>query len=130
MWANEVILQKCEELSRVGYRPALRVGMFVGRGFADVGSEVFTVHPGGKLLSLFSGKITPITEQEEEKLFHVPTTDEAVLELLRKGVVYSVSNATDGREWWQARVRENTYEAPTLLELFLELLLFAYQDKL
>jgi hypothetical protein len=69
-------LSLCEKLQ---LSPSFALHEVVARGFADVGYESFAVLPGRRLLSLFTGKITPLQEQEAEFFFLVPDVEHLLL---------------------------------------------------
>ena len=91
-----------EELNLSGYRPLIQEGDQAGRGFADLGYEQFLVLPSNKLLSLFTGTITPVSQSdlsgaEGSKLFQIPSVDQLMQELATRGVSsLNCSQAKDG----------------------------------
>jgi len=92
-------LEKCLLLKEAGFWKPPKPCMFFGRGFADLGFEVFTVVPGGKLISLFSGDTIPIDLDFKEHFFVIPSCDDIAQELLKLGVEISSLSFFERREW-------------------------------
>jgi hypothetical protein len=95
---SNAFLAKCAALKQAGYEAELSHAL-VARGFADLGYEAFSVLPGDKLLSLFTGKITPITMDEFQHLFLVPAADD-LIQFIQRNCGYEINCHTiDGRSW-------------------------------
>ncbi len=134
-FSNEY-LKKCERLTELGYSPRLKRGSLVGRGFADIGSEVFAVlsdpqNPELKVVSLFTGECSDIPASEREKLFALPQPDEMLTEIDRLGwdvaslsferlSGWSITAVQEGRELKSSHERIDV--------LLLELLSLLYGD--
>ena len=96
---SNVFLAKCAALKDAGYKRELEPGVIVARGFADLGYEVFSVLPCDKLLSLFTGKITPLAADERQHLFLVPDAD-GLVQFIQVRCGYEIDCHTiDGRSW-------------------------------
>ncbi|MCB0332489.1 MAG: hypothetical protein KDD55_03250 [Bdellovibrionales bacterium] len=127
-------LKCCEKLSYLGYAPPLERGGLVGRGFADIGSEVFSVlsdplHEELRVVSLLTGEVTTLPLSEREKLFVLPQADDMLREIDRLG--WDVSSLTfDRLSGWTICVVNEEIEYCLSHEridlLLLELLLTLY----
>ena len=98
MIASNIYLKKFYELKLAGYTPELEPGMFIGRGFADLGFELFLYLPNGKLLSLFSGQQTSV-DPHDPHLFRVCISDELIEEILNRGWSINEIEHRDRRNW-------------------------------
>lgn len=85
MLFSNAFLAECEQLPRESFPLLLKPGGFVGRGFADIGFELFSVLPGEKLLSLMTGARTQPTEPERQHLFPVPLVDDLLRTVTEQG---------------------------------------------
>lgn len=92
-------LKKCEELKRQGFSFEQGVGTFVGRGFADLGYEVFSLISERKMVSLFTAQVTEIGEGDQKNLFVVPSSEELVNEIIKKGWDITKIEFKNQREW-------------------------------
>lgn len=120
-------LAKCQALSEAGFRPALEVGMFLGRGFADLGFELFSYLGQARYISLFTGQSAQINENEQSKLFAVPSCDEMVNEILKLGLDINSLDFIDQRHWKlsasDCRSREKfEFEADSLQDVLIDCL--------
>lgn len=95
MLTTPTIFKLAEALDRVGVKIRLSAGARVGRGFADIGYEEFSVLPGGevevdelgqrrqialRVVSLLTGEVRTLNEHEIQKLFVIPSVDQ-ILEM-------------------------------------------------
>jgi hypothetical protein len=71
---------------RAGSPVDLSAGARCGRGFADLGYEEFLILPPRKLLSLFTGQISELNPEHEKFFFAIPSPDQMVAELDRRGI--------------------------------------------
>lgn len=99
MWFTPEQFGLCNELRTWGLQPRFEPGDVVARGFADLGHEEFQVLPGPKLLSLTAGTTTPVPEGHAGHFFWIPSVDECVELLEKRGVVCVSCERKDGREW-------------------------------
>lgn len=120
-------LAKCQALNAAGFKPELTVGTFVGRGFADLGFELFTYLGAGRVVSHFTGQSSQLTPLEIEKLFVVPSADDLVNEIQKHGLdVVSLEFAE--QRIWRLTVKEcaghaqQRFENAFLLEVLLDCL--------
>ena len=124
--SNELLAK----FERLGLRE-FEIGDTVGRGFADVGYEEFTVIADSKLLSLYTGKSAQISEADRKFIFRVLAVDEMVVTMRRRGAQIAISASDDGREWHaEARMAGRSFNGRgTLLqEALVELLIAAKGD--
>jgi hypothetical protein len=97
---ENTFLQKCEAASRAGFPLYDEVGSLVGRGFADVGYEIFAVLPSGQLLSLLTGQTSRIlSEEERAHFFSVPDVDTLIEFLEERACTVESFTRHDSREW-------------------------------
>jgi hypothetical protein len=96
---SNAFLKLCQKAKDAGYPLRVEIGSFVGRGFADLGLELFACLPGNKLLSLMTGKQTNCMAEDHRHLFSVPTVDKAIIEF--EGLGFKVTEITriDNREF-------------------------------
>lgn len=81
-------------------------GTRVARGFADLGYEEFCVLSNHRLLSLFTGAITPFGEGEAAHLCVVPDADLLVDVLERRG--WDIASLDfEERRCWVVRLTES-----------------------
>jgi len=99
MWFTREQFQICQELKQWGLEPRFEPGDVVARGFADLGFEEFQVLPGRVLLSLTAGTTSPLPEEHVVHFFWIPSVDEAVDLLERRGVECRAAHRHDGRTW-------------------------------
>ena len=123
MWSNPRFLKLCEALKTKRGEVPLQDGMKVARGFADLGYEEFLLLPGGKLLSLYSGQVTPFPEQHANFFFEVPAADEISDRIVRE--LWDIQSLTfEDQRSWKARLKHSKtgesreFTAPTIEELF------------
>ncbi len=99
MWFTRDQFELCSELRSWGLEPRFEAGDIVARGFADLGHEEFQVLPGPKLLSLTAGTTSSVPEGHASHFFWIPSVDECVDLLEKRGVVCLSCERRDGREW-------------------------------
>ena len=99
MLSNRQYLDRCNKLTDLGIRPSFEVGEVVARGFADLGYEEFMILPGPKTLSLMTGAIVRISEEEKGHLFLVPDIQQLVNLIEGKGIAVQSINYIDHRSW-------------------------------
>lgn len=97
-------LKTCEDARRGGFPLLDEVGDTIGRGFADVGSELFLVLPGEKLLSLFTGEKVNYQQADRAHYFSVPDVETVVREIEAGGHKVLCIERTEAREW-RAEIR-------------------------
>ena len=128
LWADRGVLDRCAELKKLGDVFALSPGAHIARGFADVGYEEFCLLPGDRLVSLFTGSITELRDDERGFFFVIPTVDDVTQELDRRGWDVVALESPD-RRGWILRVRKAEgadlveVSALTLLETCLDALI-------
>lgn len=100
MWSSSAYLVQCRELRvRTGVLP-IEPGKRIARGFADLGFEEFVILPAHKLLSIFTGSVTPLDEAEVRRHhFWVPSVDELVQELRTRGADCEALQFVEQRTW-------------------------------
>jgi hypothetical protein len=100
----------------------------VARGFADVGYEEFALLPHAKLVSLFTGQLSDLRDDDRRFFFVVPTPDMILQEVDRAGWDVVTVEHRDRRVWFvelvaAASARRVTGSGPTLLESLLAALI-------
>ena len=93
------IFEVCEQLAHQGFLKSYEVGDTVGRGFADIGFEEFTVLPNNKLVSRLTGQTSEIGERDVGHLFLVPTPDQIIALLSETDTKISSASYPDSRRW-------------------------------
>lgn len=144
MLTTPKIFKLAEALDRAGIKFQLSAGVRVGRGFADIGYEEFSVLPGGetvvdelghrrhialRVVSLLTGEVRTLNEQEIQKLFVIPTVDQ-ILETAFQLKLGDVTVSGDVLSGWDVGIggqpgySETTKTSgASLEEAFLKLLL-------
>lgn len=92
-------LERCEAARRDGFPLLHDVGDVIGRGFADIGYELFVVLPGERILSLLTGEKSHLQPADEQHYFSVPTADTVVEILESTGNVFVEGTRPESREW-------------------------------
>ena len=92
-------LERCEAAGRGGFPLLCEVGDLIGRGFADVGYEVFAVLPGDRLISVLTGEQTSFQEADTRHYFSVPEVDSIIQVLESSGDKVLSVERRDAREW-------------------------------
>ena len=85
LWSDRGVLDRCFEIQKHEVVFRLFPGAHIARGFADVGYEEFCFLPNERIVSLFTGSITELREEDRRFFFVVPTVDMVREELDRRG---------------------------------------------
>jgi hypothetical protein len=102
-----------------GYKPDFSVGNVVGRGFADLGVELFEILPADKILSLYTGKLANFAPEDRDRFFQVPSVDAVVDRIERSGDrVFSISQLKS-RDWRVQLDSGEVFEGPSIEEAVL-----------
>lgn len=128
LWSDRGVLDRCFELQKYEVVFPLVPGAHVARGFADVGYEEFCLLPNDRLVSLFTGSITELREEERRFFFVVPAVDMVRDELDRRGWDIVRLECPERRGWIievYHELSENRCEArgTSILETVLEALM-------
>lgn len=126
MWFTRDQFAICQELKQWGLEPRFEPGDVVARGFADLGFEEFQVMPGTVLLSLTAGTTTTMPAEHQHHFFWIPSVDEAIDLLEKRGAVCGNCARANGRDWvFQVRVEgiEESFQAATVHDVVLKTLL-------
>jgi len=102
VWSDQKLLEKYQLLSRLGHSSRLEVSELIGRGFADLGFEVFVLLPGDRLLSLFTGSTSTLPEvdsPDRSNFFAILSPDQIVDALVELGITIESLTFCDQREW-------------------------------
>lgn len=99
MWFSPEQFLVIQQLKDVGLSARFEPGDVVLRGFADLGYEEFQVLPNQRLLSLTAGTISTIDPQHHEHFLWVPSVDEVVEIIEKKGIAINALHRIDGRQW-------------------------------
>jgi hypothetical protein len=99
MAASKEFLELCLKLNAAGLEVAFIPGQIVARGFADLGYEEFSVAPGRRLFSLFTGNGSTIADGEERHFFLVLNVDQIIAELVNRGVLIQEVVFVEQRHW-------------------------------
>ena len=130
MWFTRQQFEVCNELRMWGLEPRFEPGDVVARGFADLGFEEFQVLPGPKLLSLTAGTSSSLPADHVGHFFWIPSVDECIALLERRGVPCIRCERQDGRQWrveLQCQDESEVQAASHLHEALLRALLSAYK---
>ena len=100
MWFSREQFTLCSEAKQWGLEPRFEPGDIVARGFADLGFEEFQVLPSSKLLSLTAGTVSSLPGDDSHHFFWIPSVDEIVEILERRGVPCVSCRRVDQREWF------------------------------
>jgi len=99
MWFSREQFSVCSEAKQWGLEPRFEPGDIVARGFADLGFEEFQVLPSSKLLSLTAGTVSALPTEHANHFFWIPSVDEIVDLLERRGVPCVSCRRIDQRDW-------------------------------
>lgn len=99
MWFSPDQFVVIQQLKDVGLAARFEPGDVVIRGFADLGYEEFQVLPSQRLLSLTAGTISAIDPQHHDHFLWVPSVEEAVELIEKKGVIIDSLCRVDSRRW-------------------------------
>jgi hypothetical protein len=100
MWFSREQFALCSEAKQWGLEPRFEPGDVVARGFADLGFEEFQVLPSSKLLSLTAGTVSALPTEHTNHFFWIPSVDEIVELLERRGVPCVSCKRIDQRDWF------------------------------
>ncbi len=118
MQRSKSFLAKCSKARELGLAPRFEVGEIIGREFADLGAELFEVLPGERMLSLYTGKITTLANDDRDKLFLVPDCDRLVDLIERQGVMIRTLQQSENRDW-VVQLNDKFVVGPTIVEALL-----------
>jgi hypothetical protein len=76
MLNTKEFLKCCSSLNDAGCLFDWSVGTRLGRGFADFGFEEFYILPRDQVLSIITGKVSQLQEDERNFLFVIPTASQ------------------------------------------------------
>jgi hypothetical protein len=99
MWFSREQFALCSEAKQWGLEPRFEPGDIVARGFADLGFEEFQVLPSSKLLSLTAGTLSSLPTDHANHFFWIPSVDEVVEILERRGVPCISCKRIEQRDW-------------------------------
>lgn len=99
MWFSREQFALCSEARQWGLEPRFEPGDIVARGFADLGFEEFQVLPSSRLLSLTAGTVSALPTAHAGHFFWIPSVDEVVELLERRGVPCVSCDRIDQRDW-------------------------------
>ena len=74
-------------------------GERISRGYADLGYEEFLLISEQRMVSLFSGQVSTLPVDHERFFFAVPTVDQMLREVERRGAEIGSIENRDGRSW-------------------------------
>jgi len=130
MWSAKQDLELFAELRTLSQPANFVVGMQIARGFADLGFEEFLVLQGKKILSLFTGKITQLNQEEEHHLFLIYTPDQLVNMINQSGFEIKRLEFCDQRTWkLECAPNDISIEADSLLTGLLRALIAIRKGK-
>ena len=96
---SKTLLDLSQLLKETGIQTPTKPGAFYGRGFADLGVEVFTLLPNNKLLSIFTGSSNTTWLDNEKFLFWIPSIEECQEEISKLGFAVTSCDNIDSRKW-------------------------------
>ena len=99
MWSKNRFLKECADLKEQGFPFVQEQGRRIARGYADLGYEEFILLTENKLLSLYSGKPSEIPEGHSHHFFLVPSCDEMVDEIIKRGFDIESLQFKNQRSW-------------------------------
>ena len=99
MWSSREFLRRCEELHALEFKTVFEAGTRVARGFSDLGFEEFIILPGEKLLSIYTGNLSPLREEERAHFFLVPEIDYMLAQIDRLEFDVDCISTADRRVW-------------------------------
>lgn len=128
LWSDRAVLDRCFEIQKHEVVFRLFPGAHVARGFADVGYEEFCLLPNERIVSLFTGSITELREDDRRFFFVVPTVDMVREELDRRGWDIVRLESPERRGWLLEGHHESTGKriealGNSILEVLLDALL-------
>lgn len=107
LWSAPQFLKKCEQLKRLGTVLPFEVGAKLARGFADLGYEEFVLISEQTIVSLFSGKPTPLPADHAQFFFVVPNSDQMVQYLSVAGFDFEEVVYEEQRRW-RVRIKQQS----------------------
>ncbi|WKZ57394.1 MAG: hypothetical protein QY326_01630 [Bdellovibrionota bacterium] len=105
MQASVEYYELCRQLGEAGLAVPWQEGQRVGRGYADLGIEEFLVLPGRRLVSLISGSGSEVPEGHERFFFWIPSVDECIDEIDRRGWDLLSATFHERRTWHVQAIR-------------------------
>ena len=130
MWSAPSVLSRCYRLHSLGFRPPFEAGDQIGRGFADVGFEEFSLLDPSTALSLLTGKQSKLKAEDLPHFFLIPSVDLTSAYIYERGYDLIKIEYNDQREW-SCCIKgpggaELECRAQSLQEALLDALIFAY----
>ncbi len=131
MLSSRPFLEKCEKLRALGLALRPETGTRVGRGFADLGYEEFSILTAGKMVSLMTGQVSKLPEDWSERLFLIPNVDTLSDCLSAKGhTVKSMTPVTSSS--WQIEVSgsavNGSFKGRTIRDALMDACLAVYSS--
>ena len=99
MLADQQLLHACFEIGKLGLNFPLVTGIRIGRGFADVGYEEYSVIDTRRAVSMLTGTIIALDDFYLNYYFLVPTVDEVTKEIFQRGWDITAIEYRDQRDW-------------------------------
>lgn len=99
LWSTPSFIKIAKELHDAGVNFPVGPGIKVARGFADLGAEEFSVLPGKKLVSLFTGEKSSIPDDFEKHFFVIPTVTELIEAFHLYHLVLPLVELSDEGSW-------------------------------
>ena len=99
MWSHKKFLEACSKLKEAGHRPQFNQGDVIARGYADLGYEEFLLITDQKMVSLYSGTTSNLPNGHADHFFLVPTHEQMVEEIGRRGGDIVAMTYRDQRTW-------------------------------
>lgn len=120
MLRTKSFLNLCMRAKDAGYKPDFSVGNVVGRGFADLGVELFEILPGDKILSIYTGKVANFAPEDRDRFFEIPGVDAVVDRIERSGDrVFSITQLAS-RDWRVQLESGDNFEGQSIEEAVLQ----------
>lgn len=131
MLHSNSFLKECEKLKEKGFSVDFKPGQQIARGFADLGYELFCLLPNNKTTSLFTGEKADFSEDHKEFFFVVPTKDELIEGIQRKGFEIKLLSYVDQREWKiiVEKDEEKSFADKDLHFLLVKTLIFCFENE-
>lgn len=99
MWSSNAFLKRCEKLKELGLSPDPQTGTRVARGFADLGYEEFYCLNGTKLVSIFTGHPSELSQEHRKFFFSIPSIEGMVDAIAKRGFDVERSEFVNQRSW-------------------------------
>ena len=126
-------LAKCSKLKDSGVTFDFEQGSFIARGFADLGFEEFIVLTSNKILSIYSGKISGLPEEDKKNFFAVPSIELMINKIRIAG--FDILGLTyESQRTWQLKVENKmmnivkSYDSDSLNQVILDCLVNIYEN--